>query len=128
VSADLPEDKLEAMFELRRRYMSALTAHLGHVEGEQFDLCTKEGQRNLRDMSLRGVEEVFEALAHLKNWKPHRKTDVPDFDHEKFLEEWIDAFNFFLSVLVRAGFTPDDVFQMYLKKDRIIHERLTNGY
>ena len=42
-----------------------------------------------------------EALQHLKNWKPHRDTQMNEFNREAFLEEMVDAFNYFLSVLVQ---------------------------
>ena len=71
---------------------------------------------------------MFEALGHLKNWKPHRQTEVPEFDREKFLEEMVDSFNYFFSLIILAGFTADEFYEMYHKKDKIIHERLKTGY
>jgi dimeric dUTPase (all-alpha-NTP-PPase superfamily) len=79
-------------------------------------------------MALRGVEEMFEALQHLKNWKPHRVTEVKDFDRDEFLEEVVDAFNYFFSLIILTGFTSEDLYEAYLKKDSVIHERLDNGY
>lgn len=79
-------------------------------------------------MALRGVEEMFEALQHLKNWKPHRVTEVKEFDHSEFVEEVVDAFNYFLSVLILTGVTSDDLYKMYCTKDDIIHGRLKTGY
>ena len=92
------------------------------------DLTDKRDQQHIRDMALRGVEEMFEALQHLKNWKPHRDTEVHEFDREEFLEEVVDAFNYFLSVLVLMGVSADELFEAYDKKDKIIHERLMGGY
>ena len=118
-------DRLQEMFRLRIAFMDA-------IEGEDapliLDMRQKESQRHLRDVSLRGVEEVFEALQHLKNWKPHRKTEIPDFNRDEFLEEYVDAFNYFFSVIIKAGFTSDDLYEMFVRKDRVIHERLNNGY
>ena len=79
-------------------------------------------------MALRGVEEMFEALQHFKNWKPHRSTEITNFDHDEFLEEIVDAFNYFLSVLVLTGVAAEDLFDAYVKKDIKIHERLKSGY
>lgn len=127
----MSQDKLEKMFELRKAYMSANAESRGEdplTASKALDLSTKENQRHLRDMTFRGIEEIFESLQELKNTKVHRKTDLPDVNKDKFLEEWVDAFNFFLSVLVLAGFNEDDLIQMYEKKDKIIHERLKTGY
>ena len=50
-------------------------------------------QKYLRDIALYGVEEIFEALQHLKNWKAHRQTDLGgDFNRDDFLEEMVDAY------------------------------------
>ncbi len=92
------------------------------------DVTKKRSQQVLRDTALKGIEEMFEALQHLKNWKPHRDTDLKEFDHDEFLEEVVDAFNYFLSVLVLVGVSEDDFFNAYIKKDKIIRERLLNGY
>lgn len=92
------------------------------------DISTKESQQVLRDTALKGIEEMFEALQHLKNWKPHRTTEITSFNHEEFLEEVVDAFNYFLSVLVLVGVTEDEFFNAYKKKDEIIRTRLTSGY
>jgi dimeric dUTPase (all-alpha-NTP-PPase superfamily) len=122
-------DRFEEMFRLREEFMHALSRNRPGAQSEwPLDLRSKESQRNLRDVSLRGVEEVFEALNHLKNWKPHRKTEMPDFDRDKFLEEWVDAMNYFFSVLILAGFTPHEIYESYVEKDRVIHERLRSDY
>ncbi len=92
------------------------------------DVSQKESQQVLRETVLKGVEEMFEALGHLKNWKPHRDTEVVDFDREEFLEEFVDGMNYFLSVLVLLGHDANDLYRVYRKKDAIIHERIKKGY
>ena len=92
------------------------------------DLSDKKNQQYARDVALRGVEEMFEALQHLKNWKPHRTTENTEFDRDAFIEEMVDAFNYFFSLVILSGFTSDDLFEAYVKKDKIIHERLREGY
>ena len=92
------------------------------------DVSSKVGQQAVRDTVLKGVEEIFESLSHLKNAKAHRLTEVKDFDRDAFLEEFVDALNFFLAVPIMLGITADDLFEAYLKKDVIIHERIRRGY
>ncbi len=92
------------------------------------DLSEKENQQLCRDMALRGVEEMFEAVQHLKNWKPHRVTEIKEFNKEEFLEEIVDAFNYFFSLIILAGFDDDDLYKAYVKKDRIIHSRISDDY
>ena len=92
------------------------------------ELSDKISQQALRDSALKGVEEMFEALQHLKNWKPHRLTEIKEFNREEFLEETVDAFNYFFALLVMMGVTPDEFFEAYERKDKIIHARLDNNY
>ena len=93
------------------------------------DLSEKKSQQFCRDLALRGVEEMFEALQHLKNWKPHRMTQVSEeFNKEEFLEEIVDALNYFFSLLIAAGCDHDELYRSYIKKDKIIRQRLLDGY
>lgn len=92
------------------------------------DLSDKASQQHVRDVALRGVEEMFEALQHLKNWKPHRDTEITEFNQDEFLEEVVDAFNYFFSLLILVGFNENEFYDAYVKKDKIIHGRLKTGY
>ena len=122
-------DRLEEIFEMRETFMKALEeSKPGSYPTWPLDISTKKSQQVLRDTALKGIEEMFEALQHLKNWKPHRNTDMPEFDREEFLEEVVDAFNYFLSVLVLVGVTKDEFFESYVKKDKIIRRRIESGY
>ena len=92
-------------------------------------ISEKSSQQFCRDLALRGVEEMFEALQHLKNWKPHRSTEiVQDIDKDEFLEEIVDALNYFYSLLIVVGVDANMLHDAYLKKDTKIRERLKNGY
>ena len=122
--------KLKKMFDLRNSFIAEMQeAYEGSYPPLPVDLSAKQSQQFCRDLALRGVEEMFEALQHLKNWKPHRMTEVTDtIDKEEFLEEIVDAFNYFFSLLITVGFDEKDLHQAYLRKDNIIRERLRNGY
>tara|TARA_B100000700_G_C14977190_1_gene824471 strand:- start:761 stop:1135 length:375 start_codon:yes stop_codon:yes gene_type:complete len=122
-------DRLSEIFKRRESFMTNLRKSIPNSSPEwPVDLSTKENQQHVRDMALRGVEEMFEALQHLKNWKPHRKTEVREFDRDEFLEEIVDAFNYFLSILILTGFNDCDFIEAYRKKDKIINDRLETGY
>ena len=89
------KDRLEEIFELRESFMNSLSESLpGASMSWPLDISKKESQQHCRDIALRGVEEMFEALQHLKNWKPHRVTEVSEFNREEFIEEIVDAFNY----------------------------------
>ena len=122
-------DKLDSMFELREIFMHAMKMRKpDEYPSWPIDLGDKRSQQHARDMALRGVEEMFEALQHLKNWKPHRMTEVKEFDRTEFIEEVVDAFNYFLSVLVLTGVSSAELYAAYKEKDAVIHERLREGY
>ena len=122
-------DKLDQMFELRKAFMTALQKQVPDVYPEMpVDLTNKSTQQHLRDLALRGVEEVFEAVQELKNAKSHRQTEIREFDRAAFKEEMVDSFNYFLSLLIIMGVTPEELFEAYVSKDRIIHDRIMSKY
>ena len=123
-------DKLESMFQMRKEFMAALSANVPNAYPKQpLDLSSKHSQQHFRDLALRGVEEVFEALQHLKNTKPHRVTEITDpVDVEAFKEEMVDAFNFFFTLLILMDVNADDLYKTYVMKDEIIHQRIKNRY
>jgi len=124
------QDRLTQMFAKRETFMHLLRQKFPNAYPVDWpvDLSNKDAQSNVRDIALKGVEEMFEALQHLKNWKSHRETNMPDVDKDEFLEEVVDSFNYFFSLLILAGFDENDFFTMFEKKDKIIRERLTNKY
>jgi len=114
---------------MRHDFMSRMLEVMPHAQPNfPVDVTTKESQQYCRDLALRGVEEMFEALQHLKNWKTHRVTEISEFDRDNFLEEVVDAFNYFFALLVALDCSPEEFFEAYLKKDKIIHQRVTNKY
>lgn len=122
-------DRLDQIFALRSQFMRMLEEEKpGSYPEWPLNISSKESQQVLRDTALKGIEEMFEALQHLKNWKPHRDTDMPEFDRGEFLEEVVDAFNYFLSVLVLVGVDQEEFFEAYAKKDSVIRKRLISGY
>ena len=125
----MEECRLKNMLDLRERFMRDLAAARPAVlQKWPVDITSKEGQQAVRDTVLKGVEEMFEALAHLKNHKAHRLTEVKDFDQDAFLEEYVDAFNFFLAVPIMLGISVEELYSAYLKKDEIINDRIKRGY
>ena len=123
------KDRLSQIFEMRRQFISDLKATIPSAMPDEIDPTSKSGQQYLRDLALHGVEEMFEALQHLKNWKTHRQTDVGGgFDRDEFLEEMVDAYNYFFALMINLGVTEDEFFEAFLKKHDIIIDRLKTGY
>tara|TARA_B100000900_G_scaffold250605_1_gene213456 strand:+ start:852 stop:1235 length:384 start_codon:yes stop_codon:yes gene_type:complete len=123
--------KLEQMFVSRLEFINEMKATIkGSYPDFPLDMSKKESQQVCRDLALKGVEEMFEALQHLKNWKPHRQTDLSKeiINVDEFLEEIVDAFNYFLAMLIVTGFDHNDLYSAFLKKHDVISGRLKNGY
>jgi hypothetical protein len=117
------------MFDLRNSFINLMRElRPGSYPDFPVELSDKQSQQFCRDLALRGVEEMFEALQHLKNWKPHRITEVDEFNREEFLEEIVDALNYFFSLLIVADCDSDQLFEAYKRKDKIIRNRLETGY
>lgn len=122
-------DKLSEMFKLRSDFMTAIKERYPSSYPDwPVDVSKKRSQKALRETALKGVEEMFEALQHLKNWKTHKRKGDSDFDREEFLEEMVDAFNYFFAMLVMLGVTPEEFFDAYLAKNEKIHQRLSGNY
>ena len=122
-------DMLKGMFELRKDFMNRIRKKdEKSYPSWPVDVKKRENQQALRETTLRGVEELFEALQHLKNWKTHRSDmDEFDFNREEFLEEMVDALNYFFAVLVMLGIDESELYSAYLKKHKKILQRLENN-
>jgi len=122
-------DKLSQIFKDREDFMYLIKEKYPKTYPEwPVDLSLKQSQNTCRETALKGVEEMFEALGHLKNWKSHRQTDMPEIDREEFLEEIVDAFNYFFSLIILIGVDVEEFYSAFKKKDEIIRDRVINGY
>lgn len=122
-------DILATMFEQQARHMQAYAnineeAQLPpHLRG---DLDSARTQAAIREFASYTVEELYEAINHLKNkpWKQtHRPTDKP-----AFMEELADMWHFLIELHILAGITPVDVFENYFRKSLVNQHRQETGY
>lgn len=122
-------DMLQEMFRMQEAFMRRLAEdHPDYPQSWPLDISKKESQLECRKLSFDSMGELFEAVQELKNSKKHRLTDISDFDRPKFLEELVDAHKYFLEILIFVGITPDEFYDAYCKKDRILHQRLDDKY
>lgn len=123
-------DKLESIFAKRQNFMMLIQEKFPESYPSEWpiNISDKSSQNILRETALKGVEEMFEALQHLKNWKPHRETEIPEIDKDDFLEEIVDAFNYFFSLMILIGVDVDEFYNAFNLKDDIIRKRLQKGY
>ena len=112
-------DKLDAMFDLQK--------HLAAGYGLQpLNLSTKRGQEQIKHLVFCCVEEMFEMTNTLKN-RPWTKSEM-QIDMNHFIDELADTLAFFVEMLVMTGFSPKEIFEIYLKKLKINQFRRESGY
>lgn len=122
-------DRLEQMFLLQDAFMRRLAKHQQDFPREwPLDMTQKDSQVECKNLVGDIIMELSEVVRELKNSKKHRQTNVQDFDRSKLVEEAVDAFKFFLELLIFVGVTPQEFFESYVAKDRVINERLDNKY
>lgn len=122
-------DILETMFAQQFDHMQAYAtinedAQLPpHLWG---DLDHPRTQAAIREFAGYTVEELYEAINHLKN-KPWKQTHRPT-DTAEFKEELADAWHFFIELHILAGLNPLDVFEEYFRKTLVNKHRQETGY
>ena len=118
------QDRLDEIFLMREDFMKLINTHIPDAYPEwPVELSNKDNQKAIREFAFRGMEELFEALLHLKNWKDHRDGNA-EFDRAEFLEEMIDAYKYFTAILVLMGVDAEEFFAAYVEKHNKICSRL----
>lgn len=92
------------------------------------DLTSKSGQRLCKEIAHEAMDELHEALQHLKNSKQHRATEVREFDRARYLEELSDHLHFFVELCIVSGVTPTELLLAYLDKGGTNVARIMSGY
>lgn len=100
------KDKLEIIFEMQE----SLNNYISESRGLNF---SKDEWIQKRALAL--IEEVTEVLNELnyKWWKnPKQRND------DKLKEELVDVLHFFVGMCIDAGMTAEEMYQIYLKKNK----------
>ena len=70
-------------------------------------------------------QEIAELIDSVP-WKWWAK--YQEFDEQNAKVEIIDLFHFLISLAQVMGMTPDDVYNAYVKKNQVNHNRQESGY
>lgn len=111
-------DKLQEMFRLQWD----LNVRCGCPLGQMSD-----SEKN--DWLLKFARCITQETAELTDscaWK-HWKKNQP-FDQQNAKVEVVDLFHFVISAAQVLGMSADDVFEAYLKKNQVNHQRQDSGY
>jgi dimeric dUTPase (all-alpha-NTP-PPase superfamily) len=111
-------DKLQEIF----RMQDELNKRIGVDTGA---LSEEEKAKWLLNYSRAMSQEMAELVDSVpwKWWAKYQK-----FDQQNAKVEVIDLFHFLISMAQVLGMTADDVFEAYLKKNAVNHQRQDKGY
>ena len=114
-----PIDMLHDLFERQRE--------LSKTFGDDFTKMTLEQKEEYtKDKVLALLDETHEVLREI-NWKSWKKTKK-EIDQKKLLTELSDALHFYINLCLVWGFTAEDVYAAYLKKDKENYKRIKRAY
>ncbi len=105
------EDKLDVLF----RMQAGLDAYIRdkrNLDYSRSEWVCKKAQALMVELA-----EVVEE-AHYKWWK-----NPTEIDSDKLKEEIVDVLHFFLGMCIDSGMTSDELFEIYLKKNKENYDR-----
>ncbi|MEC8044089.1 MAG: dUTPase [Verrucomicrobiota bacterium] len=111
-------DKFENIFELQDQ--------LNRRIGVEMDKMNDEQRCKWILNYVRAMQQELAELTDSVPWKWWAK--YQDFDQQNAKVEIVDLFHFLISLAQVMGMTADDVFQAYLKKNKVNHKRQDDGY
>jgi dimeric dUTPase (all-alpha-NTP-PPase superfamily) len=113
-----PMDKLEEIF----RMQAALNERIGVI----LPPATEEEKTKWILNYTRAMQQETAELIDSVPWKWWAK--YQKFDEQNAKVEVVDLFHFLVSLAQTLGMTSEDVYQAYLKKNAVNHQRQETGY
>lgn len=90
-----------------------------------FDLDPEAKMDYLRTQFLALEDELHEAMAET-GWKPWATSN--HINREAFKSELVDAWHFFMNLMLAVGMTADELFHGYVEKSALNRTRQADGY
>ena len=110
--------KLDTIFEMQ----DTLNQRIGVVTE---NLSEEEKTKWVLNYTRAMQQEIAELIDSVP-WKWWAK--YQEFDEQNAKVEIIDLFHFLISLAQVMGMTPDDVYNAYVKKNQVNHNRQESGY
>ena len=111
-------DKLEEIFRMQDALNKRIGINLPPLTDEEKTKWILNYTRALQQETAELIDSV-----PWKWWAKYQK-----FDEQNAKVEVVDLFHFLVSLAQTLGMTPDDVYQAYLKKNQVNHQRQESGY
>lgn len=112
-------DKLDDLFVKQRMLQEKFENDLDGMSNSVRQQYTKDNVLGLLDETHEILREV-----NWKNWKKTKK----DVDVDRLKEELADAFHFFINLCLAWGFSAEEIYEAYLKKNDVIVQRIHDNY
>jgi dimeric dUTPase (all-alpha-NTP-PPase superfamily) len=111
-------DKLEEIFQMQDALNRRIGVNLPPSNDEEKTKWVLNYTRALQQETAELIDSV-----PWKWWAKYQK-----FDEQNAKVEVVDLFHFLVSLAQTLGMTADDVYQAYLKKNAVNHQRQETGY
>src|ERR1700682_1341909 len=111
-------DQLRELFRMQR--------DLNQRIGVNTDAMSEEEKTKWILNYCRAMSQEMAELIDSVPWKWWAK--YQKFDEQNAKVEVVDLFHFLVSLAQTLGMTADDVYQAYLKKNQVNHQRQDSGY
>lgn len=102
----MSKDMLKEIFRLQEQFDRAVVEHRG-LDYARDVWIQKEVLAIISELS-----EILDEV-NFKWWK-----DPQEIDHERLREEIVDVLHFFVSMCLKAGIGPEELFQAYIRKNQ----------
>ena len=111
-------DKMDEIFDLQEK----LNLRIGVEMNEMSDEDRAKWILNY----IRAMQQELAELTDSVPWKWWAKYE--DFDKQNARVEVVDLFHFLISLAQVLGMSAEDVYDAYLKKNKVNHQRQDSGY
>ncbi len=111
-------DKLDEIFEQQKE--------LNNRIGVNTDAMSVDDKAQWVLNYTRAMQQEIAELIDSVPWKWWAK--YQEFDEQNAKVEVVDLFHFLISIAQVLGMSPEDVYQAYVKKNKVNHNRQESGY
>lgn len=121
-----PVYKLEEMMEVQEAFQKRLDPDFDKMTIEQRVAFIKEHSIHLNQE----INEMLYELPFFKPWKDYSGMTGEEITAalNKAKMECVDAWHFFMNIMIALGFTPTKFFTTYMAKNQENHRRQDEGY
>lgn len=76
------------------------------------------------------LQEALYEIPYFKHWKDYSKMSTAEANeaYERYKEELVDAWHFFMNMMLAAGMSAEELYDMYMEKHKENIRRQDEGY